>query len=355
MKGKRRLTATPQLRAYVLAIGARILRPSIAVLLVFLTGTFGFYLIGKGRWSLFDTAFFTSITLTTVGFGDTLGVHEDPAARAFTIALMWVGMLVTLYAVSSITAFLVEEHLGKFFKERKMLSRISTLQGHFIICGAGTTGEHVVHELTQTRRPFVVIEIDPHRVELLKERHPDLLILNADATDEYILEQAGLKHAAGVVCALHDDSPNMLLTVLCATSGNKNLRVVSKCVDYERIEAFRRAGAASVVSPNFIGGLRMVSEMVRPHVVGFLDKMLRQPDAPRVEEVVVGKESPLVGKSLADAKIRERTGLSIVALSRTGGESYEFNPPIDCVLGAGDVCIVIGEVGRISKLRELAG
>ncbi len=35
------------------------------------------------------------------------------------------------------------------------------------------------------------------------------------------------------------------------------------------------AGADSVVLSNAIGGLRMVSELIRPAVVGFLDKMLR--------------------------------------------------------------------------------
>ncbi len=345
---------TPRERAYVRALVLRIVRPSLAVLAVFLGGTFGFYFLGRGRWSLLETAYFTTISMTTVGYGDTLGIEADPHLKIFNMALLWVGLLVTLYAVSTITAFLVEEHLGNFFKERKMLSKIDALEGHYIVCGSGSTGEHVIDELYRTRRPFVVVELAASRIEHMRLRYEDLPVVEGDATDEKVLELAGIQRAAGVVCCLHDDSRNMLLTVLCSTAGNKNLRIVSKCTEHERVDAFRRAGATAVVSPNFIGGLRMASEIARPHVTGFFDRMLRQTAVTRMEEVTVSRESHLAGKSLAHSGIQEKTGLQVVAVSSDGGTSYEFNPQGSRVLAPGDVCIVIGEMEKIEKLRQLA-
>ena len=114
-----------QIREYKSMVRSRVFYPSFAVASVFLIGTITLYLLGGGAWSLLDAAFFTTITLTTVGYGDTLNVHDAPGLEAFTIVLMWVGLLVTLYAVSSITVFLIEAYLGKLYKEHKMLTKIS--------------------------------------------------------------------------------------------------------------------------------------------------------------------------------------------------------------------------------------
>lgn len=335
-------------------IGSRVIRPTLAVAGVFLYGTLGLYILGDGKWSLIDTAFFTTITLTTVGYGDTLNVESSPIFMAFTMSLMWVGLLVTLYAVSSITAFLIEQYLGKFFKERKMLTKIAALQDHYIICGAGSTGVHVIEEFHGTNRPFVVVDADRERLEHLAHRFDGMLWIAQDALEEETLLLAGIERAAGVVCALHDDSQNMLLTVVCATEGNHKLRIISKCIDHDLIDKFKRAGATGVVSPNFIGGLRIASEMVRPHVVNFLDKMLRQAGAARVEECIVTENGELAGKSLRNSKIVERTGLRVVAISSDGGQSYDFNPSPEYVLQPDNVCIIIGESDRVTKIREMA-
>ena len=64
----------------------------------------------------------------------------------------------------------------------------------------------------------------------------------------------------------------------------------------------RKAGADAVVSPGYIGGLRMASEMIRPTVVSFLDIMLRDRDSNlRVEEVAV--PDSLAGKTISELNL----------------------------------------------------
>jgi voltage-gated potassium channel len=109
-----------------------------------------------------------------------------------------------------------------------------------------------------------------------------------------------------------------------------------------------------VVNPAFIGGVRMASELIRPHVVSFLDRMLRsQHEAVRVEEVVVAGSSSLVGLSLHEADLQGRTGLIPVALKQPDADGFVYNPASAEKLQADTVLVCIGNPDQISQLREL--
>jgi len=338
-------------------IAKRLFYPLMLLIITLFLGAVGYYVIGRrlgSQWDFIDCILMTSITLTTVGYGDIFNAMDHKIYKIYTIVLMWVGMGVALYAVSTITAFVVEEQLGHFFRERKMKKRIANLKDHYILCGAGNVGIHVINEMVSSRKSFVVIELSEERIRRLLEDHPNILYIQADATNENALKTAGIEHAKGLIAALGSDSQNMLLTVT-ARYLNKDLRIVARCIEHTLAPKFKLSGADSVVSANFIGGMRIASEMLRPTVVNFLDKMLRAPDpTTRFEEVTVEQGSGLVGKSLAKARIGERTGLTVVAIKRAHSEHFYYNPKGDTELRPGDVLVVIGGVDQIQVLREIA-
>src|SRR5207244_6378471 len=117
------------------------------------------------------------------------------------------------------------------------------------------------------------------------------------ASDE-ALRQAGLAHAAGVFAVTGDDSHN-LMVALSVKLLHPRVRVVARLHDIGNADKARRAGADEIVSPDFTGGMRIASAMVRPHVVNFMDQMLRTDEALRVEEVVVPQG--FAPKPIADA------------------------------------------------------
>lgn len=142
--------------------------------------------------------------------------------------------------------------------------------------------------------------------------------------------------------------------VVSARQLNAKARIVARCTEMAHVDKIRRAGADAVVSPNFIGGVRMVSEMLRPSVVRFLDEMLRDRRATyRIDEVTLTEASPLVGKRLREAHIRERFGMSVLAL-KPAGESWCYNPTADHVLAAGMLVVVLGSTAQVSELRAEA-
>jgi voltage-gated potassium channel len=329
----------------------RLIWPVLMVVIVFLFGTFGFLLVGAGKWSLFDCAYMTSITLTTVGYGEIL---EDMGhqGRTFAMVLMWTGMGVTLYAISTITGFVVEQNFTRILRERKMEKRIAAMKDHFIVCGMGKTGFNVLKELMESKRPCVIIEIKPERIEWIRKQFQNLHFIQGDATEEEVLRRAGIERASGILAALGEDSHNLLITVQ-ARYVNPATKIVARCQENNLADKFYRAGANYVVNPAFIGGMRMASEMVRPNVVSFLDRMLRGKDKTvRVEEVELCEGSPWIGKPLVDIEMREKTGLIPISIKNPEDEDFRYNPSKEEVLKVGTVMIVIGNPEQIAGLRK---
>lgn len=351
------MTAKPEVsrRPLVVELGGDLIRrltyPAAAVAVVMLVGTFGYFVSGGGTRSLLDSLYMTSITLTTIGYGEIFSLGQG--GRAFTLLLMWAGWGVMIYAAATITAFFIERNPAKLIRERLMEQHIEELKDHYLVCGAGETALHIVRELASTKRPVVVVEADAERIAWMREQIADLVVLRGDPTDEAVLLRAGLMRAAGIFAALGEDGPNMLVTVL-ANFNNANLKIVSECRDNSLTSKFYRAGADYVVNPMFIGGMRMVSEMVRPQVVTFLDRMLRDQTAHRVEQVVVGEQSRVAGKKLSEAALQQHSGLTPIALERPDG-TVLFNPSPDEVLTPGLAIIVIGDPDQLARLRAYCG
>jgi voltage-gated potassium channel len=218
----------------------------------------------------------------------------------------------------------------------------------------GETGHHVTEELARTRRPYLCIDSNPQRMEKLLE-HEDFFHIVDDATEDEVLMRAGILRAAGLITCLGSDKDNLFIT-LTGRQMNSNLRIVAKAKEMKVVSKLQKAGADAVVSPQLIGGLRLVSEMIRPQVVGFLDKMIRDERMTvRIEEVVLNPGSDIAGKTVQQSGIRTQTGLLILAIREPNSPGYNYNPTPGTHLKVGSVMVVLGEVSQIQALRRLAG
>lgn len=324
-----------------------------AVLLVIISGMLGFHFISRGETSFIDCLYMTIITITTVGFGDTYVKYaHEPIGRIFTMLLLITGMGLLTYGVSTMTAFFVEGELSALLWRRKMLKAIEKMKGHFIVVGVGNTGMHVMQEMQKTGREFIAIDRDGERMRKLAEQTP-FVYLTGDATDDKVLMDARIESAHGLVSALPDDKDNLFVT-LSARQLNPNLRIIAKGVDAHARNKLMKAGADSVVSPNLIGGLRMVSEMIRPAAVGFLDRMLRDTQhTVRIEDVKISEQSPLCGKTLREAAIPHKFGLLVMATRESGSETFNYAPGPDTRLTVGMDIVLLGEVDGLKQLRDV--
>lgn len=325
---------------------------SIMVILIF-AGSMGFYFLSGGKESFTDCLFMTVITLSTVGYGEVIDVSSNPALRIYTIILVTFGVGILLYALSAFTAFVVEGHFSGYLRRKRMMKQIGELEGHCIVCGGGDTGYYVVDEMLKCGWEVVLIDKNQENLGNCMKLG-DIKYIVGDATDDHNLEDANIEKARGVVVALPSDKDNLYI-VMTAKILNPDIRIIA-IGQHEHIETkMRRAGANGVVSPNFIGGLRLASEMIRPATVEFLDTMLRGTgDILRVGEVCFRERSPFIGKTLAEVDFPGKHNLVVLARKKEGAETFEYNPPSDYILEEGDVLIFMGFIKDIKKIELLA-
>ena len=216
-----------------------------------------------------------------------------------------------------------------------MQKSIAALRRHYLICGIGRVGTNVAHELEVTGRPYVVIESDKEAMERYLERYPNALWTHADSSEDSALTEAGIEHCAGVFAVTGDDSKNLVVT-LSAKLLNPAARVVARCHEINYIDKIRKVGADAIVSPDFTGGMRIVSSMVRPQVVSFLDEMLRADNALRVEEVHIPEG--FGASTIGGLKLDRR---AYILLAVRAQDQWEFNPADNYFIGPGNTLVVM--------------
>lgn len=307
----------------------------VALVVVMAAGTIGYKLIGGRDATVLDALYFTFITIATIGYGEIIDLSHSPWGRVFTMLIAALGIGAVTYLMSATVAFILEGEFNAAIRRRKMLKRISALDGHYIVCGIGRVGTNVAHELAVTGRKFVIVEVDRERLDAYLEKNPDAIYIHDDAAEDDALRSAGIERAAGVFAVTGEDSKNLVVT-LSARALNPAVRIVARCHEVNYIEKIRRVGADAIVSPDFTGGMRIASSMVRPHVVTFLDQMMREQHNIRLEEIEV--TGTAAGRQVETLAGTSRDYL-IVAIRRAAG--IEFNPPPDRALAAGDTLIVM--------------
>lgn len=327
----------------------RFAAPALALVSVNLIGMVGYKIIGGQQVSWLDCLYMTFITVATIGYGEIIDLSHSPGGRVFTICIALVGIGVTTYLISTLTAFILEGDMNLALRRRRMQKSIAALRRHYIICGIGRVGTNVAHELEVTGRPYVVIESGKEAMELYLERHPNTLCIHADSSEDSALIEAGIGHAAGVFAVTGDDSKNLVIT-LSSKLLNPGARVVARCHEVNYIDKIRKVGADAIVSPDFTGGMRIASSMIRPQVVSFLDEMLRSDKALRVEEVQIpeGFDAGTIG----GLRLNRRDFILLAVRARG---KWEFNPAEDFGIHPGNTLVVMTTPdGRKSLEKSLA-
>jgi voltage-gated potassium channel len=226
---------------------------------------------------------------------------------------------------------------------------LEEITDHFILCGFGRIGGIIAAEMHHQKIPFVVIERDAERARAARER--GLPAIEADASQEEVLKNAGIYRARGLVAAVGTDAENVY-TVLTARVMRPDLFIIARMESDTAEHRLRRAGADRVISPYQIGANHIVQTALRPAVVDFVHLATSSEHLDlSMEQVRVRERSPLAGRNIGDVGLRQKYGVIVVAIKRAAGE-MEFNPAPETVFNVGDELVVLGRPQNVKQLEE---
>jgi voltage-gated potassium channel len=283
--------------------------------------------------------------LTTVGFGDV--TPRTTLGRVFATGFMMVGVGVVLYALTSTVQSIVHSEMFARYRQTRQMSK---LRDHFIICGAGRVGSHLIRSLRAVDGVFIVIESDQRKCEALMDMGIPVLV--RDATIEESLIEAGVEHARGLASCLPDDADNVYV-VLTARDLNPGIHIVARAAEEAAESKLIRAGANRVVAPTIIGGHRMAMALTKPAVGDFLDSVTANHLELGFEQLEVDPISSLIGRKLSESVIRSELNIVIVSIRRNDG-TIIFNPSGETKIESGDMLIAIGNAESLRRLNALA-
>ncbi len=317
----------------------------IFFVVIVLGGSFGYIVFeDMGFW---ESMYLTSMTITTVGYGDIVPLH--PQGKVFTVFLVFTGVGLVLYAFSKFAEAMVEGGLRNILERRKMKKKVANLRDHYIVCGYGRIGKVICQILKDNGRPFVVIENDEDEIKNIEaEGYYELL---GEASDDDMLLAAGIKNALGLIAVVSSDADNVFIT-LTARGLNPALFIMARSSGTPGADTkLLRAGASKVISPYYIGARRMAQLIVRPTVIDFIDLTMHAGELGlRMEELLVTEKASFSDKKLMDSGIRQKHDIIVVAIKREGEEML-FNPRPDTTILVGDILVVLGGHNQISALE----
>jgi voltage-gated potassium channel len=335
MEGRAEMTSGTRQMIYAL----------MGMVLVIVLGTIGFHGLEELSW--FDSLWLTMITVLTVGYGDT--VPRTLEGRVFALVIIPLSIAIVTYALGVLAALIIEGELSRTFGRRRMERKIKSLHGHVILCGLGRVGQQVLKQLRRDGKQVVVIDRNVMAIEQLPH---DLLYVEGDATVDDVLHAAGIERASGLVATLPHDAENVFIA-LTAKGINRQIKIVGRAERVESEEKLRRAGADMVINPASISGRRMAAAIVKPTSAEYVEMILHDEHVQHsFGEVVMHERSKLLNRTLREGRIRERFGITVVAIRR--GKEMISNPHAEEKLCAGDLLILFGERQKIEKFAEAA-
>lgn len=314
-------------------------------------GTLGFRFIAGYSW--INAFYMTIITVSTVGFGEVAPL--SPAGRLFTSVFIVINVLLFAYVLATFSYYVIEGKIFKSMHEGQIRNNIAKLSGHTIVCGYGKYGHEIVDHLRRQGEAFVVIEMEEEKIENLRGEGHELLYLLGDATQDDMLEAAGIARADSLITALADDTENLFI-VLSANDLNPDLHIISRAQEERSRRKLLKAGANHVIMPEQIGGFYMATLVSKPGTVEFFSFITSEmsTDICFEELSYVQLPSKYQGRPIRELSLRRNTGVNIISYRRPNG-SFLLNPGPDTILEPDGSFIVLGNNTQLSKLHKYLG
>ncbi len=280
-----------------------------------------------GGVGLIDSIYYTTVTLSTTGYGDIAPV--TPQARlinAFVITPLRIAFLVLLIGTTL-------EVLASQGRDAIRISRWRKhMDHHVVVIGYGTKGRSAVETLVNNgvaRESFVIV--DPSAVALSDAHSDGLAVVTGDATRREVLRRAGVATADQVIITTGRDDSNVL-AALTVRQQNPDAYIIASVTEQENAPLIRQSGANSVITSSDAVGRLLGLSSLSPTLGSVMEDLLTYGDGLEVaeRELLVG-EVGAQPQSLPD---------QVIAVVRDE-KVYRYFEPTVTQLARGDRLIVV--------------
>ncbi|MBI1203553.1 MAG: potassium channel protein [Rhodopseudomonas sp.] len=303
----------------------------------------------EAGWSFQDAIYMVTLTVFTVGYGE---VHpiDTPFLHALTMATMVLGCTGMIFFTGALVQFFTLRPLQEIFGDRRVQNEVEKLDDHVIVCGFGRIGVELSKALKDGGAAFVVVEQNEQKV--VAARAAGYLCLQGDASQEAVLEQAGIARARILATVLPNDAANVFIT-LSARSLNREVEIIARGDAVSTERKLLHAGANKVVLPTHIGAERIADLILFPETARFVRESERMQELDRtlrhlglaIEVVVVPDKGAMTQLTVAEIEARAHGAFFIVQLNRRDGEAIT-EPDKNLRVEAGDGVVLVGRSGE---------
>jgi monovalent cation:H+ antiporter-2, CPA2 family len=249
------------------------------------------------------------------------------------------------------------------------------LEQHVIIVGYGLNGRNLARVLRSIAVPYTILDVNPEEVRGAKAKGEKINF--GDATRREVLVHARIESAWVLVLAMSDPMATRRAVAL-ARRLNEKVHIIVRTRYTAEITELLRLGADEVIPEEFETSIEIFSRVLyrfgvpqdsieeqinRIRIQGY--EMLRSTSVPApamanlnealqqaiTETVILAPENPVVGKTLGELDLRNRTGATVVAVIRS--DKTKIAPGAGYVFRENDTVVLSGASPKLKAAKNI--
>lgn len=330
----------------------------VAGFVMFTSASALYVMEGKERnLDFLDALYWSLVTISTVGYGDISPI--TPEGKVISMILIVVGISILAFLTSIVVSYFSER--VDELRENRSYAHLERMDSYIVMCGYGRVGEVVAKMLQQSQEPFIIIENDPKRVELARQR--GFKVIRENASKSFVLNNI-LRNGrtAKLLCLTHDDALNTFI-ILTARTIDPDLEIISRLEHEKNRKKLYLAGASRVFSPFETTGIMALEYVQQPIAYHALESIISGTKDTALNSVEIPSDSHFIGTPIPELNLLQHRILllGIVRESKDGIEEgwgfgkryFHFNPGESFILQEHDRLLLLAHKHRLERFLNI--